>query len=255
MATLRSFRRTEREMARRPDHLYVVAYVGSLAVMTSLALPYMPNVIPRFFQRTLQVGTWADIALLNLYAATYVITLLAGTIDLLRVWVLPVEEGHLSLYLSKPLTPVQFLRARFTPVLVNAILMAAASQAAVGLSVWHLIGPFSRNQFLWSSGIIIALILFILCALNFCFLFVKESYYGLVVSIVSWTLTLAPVSLYVYRPDLFSRATRALVFPANLLWYPSPILHHTGSILLGLAAGSVLFCGLAVLKLRRAPLG
>ena len=255
MAGLRSYRQIEWAMARRPDHLYAIGYVGTLAVLTAIALPHMPNVIPRFFQRTLQIGTWADIALFNMYGATYIITLLVSTIDLLRVWVLPLEEGYLALYLSKPIAPGQYLRARFIPILVNAFLIGMASQAAAGLSTWHLIGPFNRSQFLWSSVIIVSMILFLICLMNYLFLFVRESYYGIVISIVCWTVTLAPASLYVYRPDLFSDSSRAILFPANLLWYQSPLIEAAIPLLAGIALGSGLLFWLAARKLRGAPLG
>ena len=251
MARLETFYRLEWEMSRRPDHLYAILYAASLAVLTAYALPYMPSVIPRLFQRTLQIGTWADIALFNLYAGTYVITLLASTVDLLRVWILPREEGYLSLYLSKPVAPPEFLKARFYPVLVNATLIAAGSQAAAGLSVWHIIGPFDRTQFLWSSGLIIALILFLLCLFNWVFLYLRESYYGIVVAMTGWTVMMAPASLYVYRPDLFSDAGRAIVFPANLLWYQSTIHTYRVPILASLVLLSALFVCVARLKMRR----
>ena len=254
MDGLREFRKLEWDQAKRPDHLYAVLYTGSLAILTALALPHMPNVIPRFFQRALQVGTWADIALLNLYAAAYVIALLVGSIDLLRVWVLPKEEGYLSLFLSKPITPVAYLRARFLPILVNSAFVAAASLAIVGLSVWHIIGPFDRSQFLWSCAIIIGLVLFLVCLLNYLFLYVRESYYGLVIAIVAWTLTLVPGSLYVYRPDLFSLTMRDFVFPANLLWYGNPIVSNAPGVLALLGVGCVGLYGLAVMRIRRAAL-
>jgi hypothetical protein len=127
VASLTSYRVFERSLAKRPDYIYAFAYTASLAFFVSIALPHMPGVIPRFFQRVMQIGTWADIALFNLYAATYVITLLVGALDLLRVWVLPLEEGYISLYLSKPIRPTDYLYARLTPILVNTVLIAAAS--------------------------------------------------------------------------------------------------------------------------------
>jgi hypothetical protein len=255
VADLKSYRKMEWAMARRrPDHLYAIAYIASLAILTAIALPRMPNVIPRFFQRTLQIGTWADIALFNMYAATYVITLVVSTIDLLRIRLLPYEEGYLSVYLSKPISPVQYLRARFVPVLVNAALMSLAAQAATGLSVWHLIGPFNRSQFLWSSLLIVGLILFLLCLLNYLFLFVRESYYGFVLSIVCWTVALAPASLYVYRPDLFSYGLRVYVFPANLLWHHSPVIETAIPLVLTLCCGSALLYWVSALTMRRSPL-
>jgi hypothetical protein len=256
VARLSEYRRIEWLLARRPDHLYAIAYTGGLSILTAFALPHMPSVIPRFFQRTLQLGTWADIALFNLYAATYVITLLVGTLDLLRVWILPVEEGYMSLYMSKPIRPSEYLRARLSPILANAVFIGLASQAAAGLAVWHLIGPFDRAQFIHSSGLIIGLILFLLCLFNYLFLYLSESYYAVVLSLAVWTITLGPTSLFIYRPELFSPAARAaLVFPANLLWHQSTVLAHEGILLTCLLSGSVLFLGLARLKLGRAPLG
>jgi len=256
VARLSEYRRIEWSLARRPDHLHAIGYTAGLSIFTALVLPHMPDVIPRFFQRTLQIGTWADIALFNLYAATYVITLLVGTLDLLRVWILPVEEGFISLVMSKPIRPSEYLRARLTPILVNTAFVGLASQAAAGLAVWHLIGPFDRAQFIQSSGMIVGLILFLMCLFNYLFLYLSESYYAVVLALAVWTTTLGPTSLYVYRPDLFSPSTRAaLVFPANLLWHQSTVLANEGVLLLCLLSGSVLFLGLARWKLERAPLG
>ena len=66
MRRLNTYRKYEWSLAKRPDHLHAILYMASLAIFTSVALPNMPNVIPRFFQRALQIGTWADIALFNL---------------------------------------------------------------------------------------------------------------------------------------------------------------------------------------------
>jgi hypothetical protein len=254
MRRLNTYRKYEWSLAKRPDHLHAIMYMASLAIFTSVALPNMPNVIPRFFQRALQIGTWADIALFNLYATTYVITLLVGALDVLRVWVLPSEEGYISLYLSKPIEPSTYLRARLLPILINGARMGLAAQAAGGLAVWHIIGPFDRTQFLWSSALIVALILFTLCLYNLMFLFIRDSYHAMVVALVVWTVTLGPGSLYVYRPDLFSSSGRVLVFPANLIWYQSPIQVYGPIILGGLAVGSAVLMWLASVKIGRAPL-
>ncbi len=256
MTKLSEYRRLEWMLARTPNHLRALAYTASLSVFTALALPNMPNVIPRFFQRTLQIGTWADMTLFNLYALTYVVTLWVSTVDLLRVWILPVEEGFISLYMSKPIRPAEYLRARLTPILVNATLTGLASQAAAGLAVWHLIGPFDRAQFIHASALIVSLILFLHCFLNFLFLYLRERYFALVLSLCVWTVTLGPTSLYIYRPDLFTPLTRAaFVFPANLLWHQSAVIAYESILLACLLSGSILFHALAGVKLRRAPLG
>ena len=53
MARHRTYRKMEWELSRRPDHLYALAYVASLAVMTSLALSYMPNATGKMTVRQL----------------------------------------------------------------------------------------------------------------------------------------------------------------------------------------------------------
>jgi hypothetical protein len=116
------------------------------------------------------------------------------------------------------------------------------------------IGPFNRSQFFLASGLIIGLIFFLMCLYNYLFLFLRESYYALVISLAIWTVTLVPGSLYVYRPDIFSPLGRAFVFPANLLWHQSPIQMYGVVVLGSLLAGSVVFLWLAKIKLSRAPL-
>ena len=53
--SLLGFRRFEWEVARRLEHLQVVAYKMGLSVITALALPRTPGGLPRFFQRTVQM--------------------------------------------------------------------------------------------------------------------------------------------------------------------------------------------------------
>ena len=52
--SLQGFSRFEWEVARRLEHLQVVAHKMGLSVITALALPRTPGVLPRFFQRTVQ---------------------------------------------------------------------------------------------------------------------------------------------------------------------------------------------------------
>jgi hypothetical protein len=86
------------------------------------------------------------------------------------------------------------------------------------------------------------------------FLFIRDSYHAMVLALVVWTITLGPASLYVYRPDLFSTTSRMLVFPANLIWYQSPIQTYGPIVLAGLAVGSAGLTWLASIKIGRAPL-
>lgn len=251
MADLAEYRRLEWAVARRPDHLHAIACAAVLAVTTAWVLPRMPDVIPRFFQRTLYVASWSDIALFNCYATTYVIACLIGALDLLRVWVLPREEGYLQLYLSKPVPPAGYLRARVTPILFNAALIALATQAAAGLSVWHLIGPFDRFRFLVASAIIVALVVLMICLFNCVFLFLRETYHAVVFAVIAWSAALAPASLYVYRPDLFSPTGRDFVFPANLLWYQSAVQTHAPWVILACLLLSIACLAVAWLRVRR----
>ena len=74
-----------------------------MGVVLAFWLPGFPESVHRFFQRIFQLNEWPEIVVANDLAGLFFFTYWVAVFDVLAVYIVPLEERYLDLYLSKPL--------------------------------------------------------------------------------------------------------------------------------------------------------
>jgi hypothetical protein len=166
---------------------------------------------------------WTEVILFNDLVTLFSALFWVGVIDLLRVYVLPKEEGYLELLLSKPLGRTEYLLAKVLPTFGVVAGLGVVLLLFLPLKIALINGTDDLQLIsVVSAGIvIITLALTLLALLNLVFLFARETYYAVLLAFAVYALTIMPIALFMYRPDLFqdrSALRNLLVFPSNLLW-------------------------------------
>jgi hypothetical protein len=246
--------------AFRPYHLVVLASYMAGSVGMSFLFPSMPEAIYRFFKKVFAMNNWTEIILINDFTGIFFILFWVGVIDLLRVYVLPKEEGYLELLFSKPLSRAQYLFANVLPVfgiiagmgIVLSLFLPLKIALINGTADLHLAGVMC-------AGIVTTtLVLSLLALLNLVFLFARETYYAVLLAFVVFMLMVLPGSIFMYRPDVFQdhAALRDLIiFPGNLLWFSESLPMITPIILIVAVATSALLLAGSSWRLKRLDIG
>jgi hypothetical protein len=220
---LTDYAKREARAAFHLHHLVVLAVALISLVVTSFLLPSMPESIYRFFKKVFVVDNWTEVILFNDLMTLFSALFWVGVIDLLRVYVLPKEEGYLELLLSKPLGRTDYLLAKVLPAfgvvaglgVVLLLFMPLKIALINGTTDLHLVSVVCAGM------VITTLVLTLLALLNLVFLFAHETYYAVLLAFAVYALVIMPIALFMYRPDLFqdrSVLQNLLLFPSNLLW-------------------------------------
>jgi ABC-type transport system involved in multi-copper enzyme maturation permease subunit len=253
---LSDYAKQEARAAFRLHHLVVLA-VGLIgSVVTSFLLPSMPESIYRFFKKVFVMDNWTEVILFNDLVTLFSALFWVGVIDLLRVYVLPKEEGYLELLLSKPLGRTEYLRAKVLPAfgvvaglgVVLLLFMPLKIALINGTANLHLVSVVC-------AGIVtITLVLTLLALLNLVFLFARETYYAVLLAFAVYALVILPIALFMYRPDVYqgrSVLRNLVVFPGNLLWMSEGLPSIAPIIALAGATLSVLLLAWGGWRLKR----
>jgi hypothetical protein len=246
--------------AFRLHHLVILAGYMAGSVGLSFLFPSMPEAIYRFFKKVFAMNNWTEIILINDFTGLFFILFWIGAIDLLRVYVLPREEGYLELLLSKPLGRPQYLFANVLPAfgviagmgIILSLFLPIKIATINGTADLHLAGVFC------AAIVTTALVLSLLALLNLVFLFARETYYALLLAFVVFTLAVLPGGVFMYRPDVFQdRALlrNLIIFPGNLLWLSESLPMVTPIILLTAAAAGALLLAGSSWRLKRLDIG
>lgn len=222
------------ELAQQPRRWQLVLWLAEAgtAWLSAALIPQLAPEVLAFLGRALLLPTPADVARLGAYVGCYAFAFWLVAFELLRILVIPAEEGYLGLFWSKPLTRGQYLLARLLPVWGSgAGLLLALMLVSAGASAWLSIGStpvaFSWGGFLTGAGISAGLgwAMALLAALGFVRL--RETSAAVAMAFVCWLLPVLPASLLIYRPELFVDRPwlRAwIAFPANLVWLHDGVL-------------------------------
>jgi hypothetical protein len=204
-------------------HAIALALVSLMGVLLAFWLPTFPESVHLFFQRVFQLPGWPAIVFANDLAGLMVFVYWIGVFDVLAVYVVPLEERHLDLYLSKPVTRRQYMLARVTPI----ILMVAVLGAIAALVHWFALAAagldYPALPYLGASAAVVAWTVCLVAIVNLAILAARETYTAAIIAFIPIALAILPGSVYMYRPDLFDGAPllRAIfVFPMTLLWHP-----------------------------------
>jgi len=240
-----TYAKQELRSAFRLHHLLILlgAVAGSIA--TSLLLPGMPETIFRFFKKVFLLQNWTEIILINDFMGLFYGLFWMGVIDLLRVYVLPKEEGYLSLLLAKPLSRNQYLFGKVLPMFAVILVIGLTLSLFLPAKIAVLNGAADLHV----TGVIVAgivctlLALILLALLNLVFLFAQETYYAVLWAFLSFALAILPSGVFMYRPDVYQTQPTLrtlLVFPGNLLWASNDLPSLLPYLLLIVGCGSTL---------------
>jgi hypothetical protein len=253
---LSNYYKHEVRAAFRPYHLVVLMSYMAGSVGMSFLFPGMPEAIYRFFKKVFAMNNWTEIILINDLTGIFFILFWVGVIDLLRVYVLPKEEGYLELLLSKPLSREQYLFANVLPAIGVIAVMGIVLSLFLPLKIALINGTADLHLAgVVCAGIVTtALALSLLALLNLVFLFARETYYAVLLAFVIFTLIVLPGSIFIYRPDVFQDHAvlrGLLIFPGNLLWFSESLPNITPIILIAAVAASLLLLAGSSWRLKR----
>jgi hypothetical protein len=215
--------RLEFSRALAARHAVALVAVSLMGVVLAFWMPGFPESMHRFFQRIFQLQGWPEIVVANDLAGLFFFVYWIGVFDILAIYVAPLEERHLDLYLSKPLTRRQYMLARVIPVMLVVgglgILSATLhwfALVAAGLG-------YPAHVYVGAAAAVIAWTLCLVAVVNLAILAVRETYTALLIAFIPMAASIVPGLIYIYRPDVFEDAPllRAIVvFPNTLIWHP-----------------------------------
>lgn len=146
-----------------------------------------------------------------------------GVFDVLAIYVVPLEERCLDLYLSKPLMRRQYMFARLIPIMLVLTALGAISALVRGLALVAAGLNYPWLPYLGASAVVVAWTVCLVGIVNVAILSTRETYTAALIAFIPIALAILPGSIYMYRPDLFDGVPlfRAIfVFPMTLLWHP-----------------------------------
>jgi hypothetical protein len=215
--------RAELGRAFRPHHAVALVGMALMGFVLAFWLPSFPVSIYRFFQRVFDLPGWAEIIIANDLAGLFFFVYWIAVFDVLAIYVVPLEERHLDVFLSKPLTRRAYMLARFLPILLTLISIYTMCAIAHWMALWMAGLTYSPAAFIGAAAAVLAWTLLLVSIVNFAILNARETYLALLIAFIPITISILPSMVYMYRPDVFAEAPllRAVViFPMNLVWYP-----------------------------------
>ena len=194
-----------------------------MGVVLAFWLPTFPESVHLFFQRIFQLPDWPAIVFANDLAGMFFFVYWIGVFDVLAIYVVPLEERHLDLYLSKPLTRRAYMLARLIPILLTVVGIYTLCAIAHWLALWMAGLTYAPGAFIGAAAAVLAWTLLLVSIVNFAILSARETYVALLIAFIPITVSILPSMIYMYRPDVFAEAPLVrdvVVFPMSLVWYP-----------------------------------
>ena len=204
-------------------HAVALIAVSLMGVVLAFWMPGFPESVHRFFERIFQLHGWPEIVVANDLAGLLFFTYWIGVFDVLAIYVVPLEERYLDLYLSKPLSRRTYMLVRIAPVMLVVAGLGVASAMLHWLALLAAGLDYPSHIYLGAVVAVIAWTLCLVAIANVGVLFVHDTYAALLVAFIPIAASILPGLIYMYRPDLFEGAPllRAIaVFPNTLMWHP-----------------------------------
>ena len=232
-----------RAVGRR--HAVVAACMALMGVVLARWLPTFPESVHRFFQYVFQLAAWPEIAVANDMTGLFFFTYWIGVFDVLAIYIQPLEERRLDLFLSKPLTRAEYLAARLAPALLTAVAIFVVGALAHRLALGAAGLAYPLRPLVGANFALLAWTICLICFVNLAVMGARDTSTALLVAFVPMVASILPGTVYMYRPDIFDAAPRVralIVFPLNLVWYPDFSASWgfaLGGLLLAMSAGWV----------------
>jgi hypothetical protein len=213
------------EMAALVSRRHVVALVGLslMGVLLAFWMPTLPESIHRFFARVMSIEGWPAIVVANDFAGLFFFVYWLGVFDVLRIYVVPLEERYIDILLSKPLTRRAYMMAKLAPIMLLATTIGVITAAVHWLALPAAGLAYDPSAYAGAAAVIVGWTVCLIALVNLLILHVRDTYSALLVAFVPAIVSMFPGMIYMYRPDLFADAPAVrdvIVFPTNLVWYP-----------------------------------
>jgi hypothetical protein len=231
--------RLELATAFRVRHAVALIAVSSMGVVLAFWMSGFPESVHRFFQRIFQLHGWPEIVVANDLTGLFFFLYWIGVFDILAVYVVPLEERRLDLYLSKPLTRREYMLARVIPIMLVIAGLGIISVTAHWLALVAAGLDYPLFVYVGAATAVLAWTLCLVAVVNFAVLAARDTYSALLIAFIPMAVSILPGMIYMYRPDVFEDAPllRAIgVFPNTLIWHPD------FSASWGIALGALLCC-------------
>jgi hypothetical protein len=215
--------RLELRHAFRRRHTIALALIAFMGVVLASWMPGSPESVYLFFQRIFQLRNWPEIVVANDLTGIMFFVYWIGVFDVVAIYVVPLEEKHLDLYLSKPLSRRQYMLARLIPVMLVLTALGAVSAAVHWLALVGTGLAYPWRPYVGASAVVVAWTVCLVGIVNLAILSTRETYTAALIAFIPISMAILPGSMYMYRPDLFEGAPfvrNILVFPMTLLWHP-----------------------------------
>ena len=213
------------ELTRAFGHRQAIglAAIALMGVLLAFWLPTFPESVHLFFQRVFQLPNWPAIVFANDLTGIMFFVYWIGVFDVLAIYVVPLEERHLDLFLSKPLTRRQYMLARLIPIMLVLTALGAISALLHWFALVAAGLDYPWLPYLGASAAVIAWTVCLVGIVNLAILSARETYTAALIAFIPIAVAILPGSIYMYRPDLFDGAPQfraVFVFPMTLLWHP-----------------------------------
>jgi hypothetical protein len=215
--------RTELTRTFRWRHAVGMACMMLMGVALAVWLPTFPDSVYRFFQRVFQLGSWSEIAVANDMAGLFFFAYWIAVFDVLTIYIQPLEERRLDLFLTKPLTRAEYLLAKLVPIVLTLVAIYLAGAFAHWLALQAVGLAYPLGALAGANFILLAWTVCLVSFINLAVLGARDTYTALLLAFVPMLASILPSTIYMYRPDVFNAVPllRALVvFPLNLVWCP-----------------------------------
>ena len=203
-------------------HVVALAALCLMGIVLAFWLPVFPASVQRFFERIFDLDGWAQIVVANDFAGLLFFVYWIGVFDILAIFVVPLEERQLDIFLSKPLTRRDYLFARLIPAIAVMLGLAALSAAAHWLALMAAGLSYAPLAYAGAAAAVVAEAIVLVSVVNLAVLGVREIYSALLIAFIPIAVAILPGMIYMYRPDVFAGTPvlrDLIVFPMNLVWY------------------------------------
>ncbi|MGE0752428.1 hypothetical protein [Pseudorhodoplanes sp.] len=251
---LKTLLRLETSRILTARHALALIATSLMGVALAFWLPQFPESVHRFFERIFQLPDWPEIVVANDLTGLFFFVYWVGSFDILAIYVVPLEERYLDLYLSKPLSRRDYMLARIIPIVIIVLGLGVLSAIAHWLALIAAGLKFPLLVYFGAAAAVLGWTVCLLAIVNLAILAVRDTYSALVVAFIPLLASILPGVIYMYRPDVFEGAPMlraTAVFPNTLVWHPEFSARWGAIIAIALCGAGVMLIGAAARQIER----
>ena len=223
------------------------ALFGAISILgTCWAVPRLPEGVLTVLSLSLAVEGLPALVLVNTLLAVWFVAYFVGAVVVLRAIPAPRAEGGLDILLVKPVPPAVFVWSRILPALGLSAAVGLALSVTQVIGLWGFLGADLSIATVLGIGLTtVAIAIAQLGALTALTARTTELAGALGVAIAVFMAPMTPMSVFIYRPDLFP----AEGVGRTLFVMPTNLIVHSGVITWAWPVVMIVGVGLAALGL------